>query len=413
MSMSLAVPLEAEQQLKIFERKLRRESVPGTVFDQLEAIYSTSKRTAMPEAIYYKLAPGYELAPVVQYPMIKTLSAEATEGDDSTLGNLEGHEEALVTKFGQARANDVAHAVPCNEYGIDANTKEAFQINEQAVDLLAIWGKEYIERSRSQSLLERIGQNLQAAPHSLSPMITPNVYVAGLADASQPVCNSLTANTWANTVGTALAASSSTAGASCSTLNFFIRLDNWASTQKYIEPVMIGGKETYIFLLPSSQAVYLKSPSGTGSLGATWFQMQKREDEEQQFNTMLGRIGRILIIEYPRFPTVTLSGSSGAYSLTTAYRGMGRGTSSDPRDTTSAGRDVGLLLGKGSIIERKDTDWHLEYQWDQYDKFFGVASACTVGHNMPVYNLGTKTVAAEQQDSSIACFFRKTPSSFI
>jgi hypothetical protein len=90
---------------------------------------------------------------------------------------------------------------------------------------------------------------------------------------------------------------------------------------------------------------------------------------------------------------------------------MGRADdgSSDPRDTGANARLVGFLLGKAALIEWMAEPYHWEWEYEQYDKFFGSGIFCSCGIRQPIYDLSTETNISWQQDSSIVVPFAQPP----
>jgi hypothetical protein len=138
-------------------------------------------------------------------------------------------------------------------------------------------------------------------------------------------------------------------------------------------------------------------------------------EAEMNYPGATGRIGRLLICVDPRYPTLTLGGSAGAYSLTPQYRLAGRDVSSDPRDMTLAARQVGFVLGKAGLCIWGAEPWHWEYQYEQYDKFAGKGIFKSSGYQQVQWDYGAAntvnppTSATRQQDSSVVCFFAAPP----
>jgi hypothetical protein len=220
---------------------------------------------------------------------------------------------------------------------------------------------------------------------------------------------------WTNAISAGLVAAGVGAQASA-TVRFIQMAELDASYNKIIEPVSVNGKETYIVLLPPDQARFLKDPVLAGNLGNAWQRYAALpEGEEMHFPGVIGRIGRCLICEDPRHPTLTLTGTAGAYTLTPQYRLAGRDPWSDPRDKTLTARQVGYLLGKGAVTKRVMEDYHWEYEYEQYKKFGGKGIFGTMGWSMVQWDYGANntvnppTAATRQQDSSMVLLFSMPP----
>jgi hypothetical protein len=415
MGVNITNPLPAEMQVRYWERKLRQEAVPEDPFTALRGVHSTDARVSIANEVYFELVGsfGNNNERFHRCIMQKTLSQAPNEG---SLTNPVGTEEDLRQKIFDVFATDYSKAVSLQEYGIEAKNKEAWQIFEEITPKISLHTQEYEGKYVREALLERYSHLLTAAPHFLTQEWSPNIAVAGLASRNWPAF-STTLATYTNNIGAALVAAGVGAQA-CATIRFIQEAELYASTRKVIEPVNVGGKETYIVILPSDQAKFLRDPILAGSLGTAWLQYAALSTEELKYPGACLRIGRCLICEDPRNPTLTLGGSVGGYSLTPQYRLAGRDTWSDPRDLTLNARQVGYLLGKGAVAKWTQEDYHWEYEYQQYKKFGGKGIFGTFGHSMvqwdygptnAVPNAGPPTAATRQQDSSMVLIFSATP----
>ena len=411
-----ATPLELNQQIRIFNRKLRMEPALNDIFTYSQAtINSTSKSRVISDAIYLKLEAGSSAGRFVNVPMMSDITGEPVEGSTTSQS---GRERRLSTKFCEAFSTDVSQAVTLEEYGLEALTKAPYSINEQAVKQLGKYKAEIMGRYNRQCLLESYSYNLNNTPHNLPLMFTPNIFVAGATFAQQPrfgnepqrvgatVGAAPTAAGWAGQIATSLA----TNGGAPATIRVILQVEEYVSTHKYL-PTTNG---IYPFLMPSNQCTYLKDPTVQGSMGAVFVDRSALNESELNYPNVLGKVGRMLILEDERYPTLTITGSAGSYGLTAQYRAPGRGAGSDPRDHTQNGIDVGFVLAPECIIAKTDQDWHLEFQWEDYDKYYGVGIFATLGMSMPLYKNGSITTATNiQQDSSCAILFGKPPSDWV
>lgn len=60
--------------------------------------------------------------------------------------------------------------------------------------------------------------------------------------------------------------------------------------------------------------------------------------------------------------------------------------SSDPRDLTTAGRQVGFVYGKRALCEWMPEKFHWEWEYEWYDKFFGSGLFLSVGIKLLQYD---------------------------
>ena len=403
--------LPPEQQVRIWNKKLRQEAPLEDCFTNLRGVYTTSKRVDIGNEIFIDIGgEGKDNERFHRMTMQKDLSGAPREGSTA---NQVTNEEDLIQKVFDIFYTDWSHAVSLQSYGIEAKTKDYWGIFEQITPKLALYAQEYEGKYIREALLERYDQNLTAQPHNLVQDWSPNIAVAGLHSTQWPVYNTNVA-AWTNAIGTALTTAGVGAQASA-TIRFIQQAEENASARRIIEPLNIGGKECYIVVLPSPQCVFLKDPVIQGNLGSVFRDVSALSEAEMNYPGVIGKIGRCLIVEDPRHPTLTLGGTAGGYTLTSQYRLAGREVASDPRDFSLTARQVGYLLGKAAIAKWNPEPFHWEYEYEQYDKFGGKGIFTSWGFQMVQWDYGpgntvnVPTAATRQQDSSMVLLFSTPP----
>ena len=404
--------LPAEAQVRIWEKKLHQESPVYDCFSALSGVHTTDKKIDVGNEVMLSIEEGGAGGNERFHRLVlqKDLSGTPTEG---SLGTQVGGEEDLRQKNFDIFCTDWSHAVSLQEYGVEAKSKDIWSIFEEITPKLTRYTQEYDGKYKRECLLERYSSNLTQAPHFLVQEFSPNIAIAGLHSSQWPVYNTNPA-TWTNRIGTALVAAGVGAGA-CATIRFIQLAEEHASAEKVIPTLSLGGKETYIVVLPSPQARYLKDPVVQGQLGRAYTEAAALTKEEMSFPGALGRVGRCLLVEDPRYPTLTLGGSNGGYSLTPQYRLAGRDVASDPRDKTLNARQVGYLMGPGAFVKWVQENFHWEYEYEQYKKFGGKGIFGTFGYSMVQWDFGASdsvnppTSATRQQDSSMVLIFANPP----
>lgn len=419
MSINQPVSLIQDLQIELFLTDVQKEALPEEVFDHLAAdyIYSVGEDApSLPNAIYLKLDAKVNDGRTVKVPLIKELSEEPTEG---SLGDQRLNEEDRIMKYFRMEYTDVSHATTNQKYGIEALTKAPYRIFEDRARALGRYYKQLFGRYRRQALLEQHSQNLGEAPHFLTDAWSPNWYVPNVPNAQQPTYDTTYQNHTNNIVNALLIAG--TGQNATGTVVYFQRLEEWARTEAFITPYEFGdGGDGYIVLIPTPVARWMKNPtSGLPTLGPIWRDAQAFDKEIRfMYPGLLGQLGGLRFVEDPRYPTLTVGGSASgsvagqaAYTLTAQYRGMGRADdgSSDPRDKSASARLVGFLLGNSALVEWLAEPLHWEWEYEQYDKYFGSGIFCSTGFKQPIYDLSTETNTSWQQDSSIVLPFAQPP----
>lgn len=411
--MTYTNPLPPAMQVTTWNETLRVESLLEDCFTKLRGIYTTSVRREVGNDVYLDIeGQGVNQSRFHVMTLHKALSGAPTEGSTA---NPVGGEEDLINKNFTVFYTDWGHQVSLQNYGIEKNCKDYFKIFEMVNPDMAVWVKEIEGKYIREALTERYSHNLTAAPHFLVQEFNPNIAIAGLHPSQFPVF-SQTPATYVNNIGLGLTAAGVGAQA-CMTIRFAQLLEEWASAEKTIDPVFLDGKETYLLIIPSPQARYLKDPINAGGLGSRIMGVAETlTNLELGFPGVVTRIGRLLIIEDPRYITLTLGGSTGAFSLTVQYKWAGRDPiTSDPRDKSLTARQGGWLLGRAAIAKWQPEKWHYEWEFERYDKFAGKGIYNSSGFNLVEWDYGATdpvnppTAATRQNDGSILILFSTPP----
>lgn len=411
--------LDANLRINLFLTTVQKESLPEEIFDSLaqDMIYSDRNRPpAIPNSIYWRLDAKADGAWQVRIPLIKELSGVPTLG---SLGDQRLNEEDRDLKYFTAYYTDVSHAVTNQQYGIEQIIKKPYGIFEDRARALGRYFKQYYGVMRRQALLEAHSENLGEAPHFLTDAWGINWYIPNITDAQQPAYDPTYQN-FTNNIVTAL----NTAGTgtlAAGSVHYFNRLERWARDEAFITPTEFeDGTNGYLFLIPSPTWTWMKnSNAGLATFGNLWRDVKEYNDEvKKMYPGMLGQYEGIRFILDPRYPTLTVGGSASgsvagqaAYTLTAQYRLMGRADdgSSDPRDKTVNARMVGFLLGKGALLEWQPESMHWEWEYEQYDKYFGSGIFFDIGIMQPQFDVGENDATTMQQDSSVICPFAMPP----
>ena len=420
MAISRPATLDAELQIQIFETDVYEESIPNDIFDSLSGSVTYEagqKQAALPEACFLKLNAQANDARSVVIPMIKELSGSPREG---SAADQRGYEEDIITKDFTMQYTDVSHATTNQSYGITARDKIPYGIFQKRVPLLGRYFKQLFGKYRRQMLLEGQSQNLLQAPHFNAPMFNPNWFVPNIDDSDQPVYNKSYSG-FTDHIVEALNDAGVGAVGSAINVRYEQRLEDWAFATKFIEPLTFeDGMEGYLHIIPLPQYTWLKHPVHERALGKIWRDVQAFPKEVQMmYPGLVGQIGRLRIIADMRYPTLTPSGTGsnswikGSGTLTPQYRGMGNADdgSSDPRDKSASAWQVGFLVGKNFGCEWMPEKFHWEWNFEQYDKYFGSGLFCSVGMKLVNWDRGkaSKNTNTFQHLGSIVTPFAPPP----
>jgi len=421
--MAIAQPgvLDPELLITTYVTEVQNEALPNDIFDHLSAPYINEtgiEPKEIPNAIYLKLQAAADEGRYTMVPMVKDLSAAPTIG---ALGNQVSNEEDITTTHIRMEYTDLSHATTNQAYGIYARDKFPYKLFEQRVPLLGRYFKQYFGKMRRQALTEIQSENLEDSPHFNPANLSPNWYVPNRTNAQQPVYV-IPAVDWVDTIAQSLTAAGTGINACCN-VTYLQRLEEWARTIRLIVPLDFSdGSDGYVTILPTPQCRWLKHCVQLGNLG---FMVKAFDDFsndlKMQFPGALYKVGGLMIYEDARYATLTLSGASGqgswltdsqaSYGITIQYRGMGNADdgTSDPRDKSATARQLGWLVGRGGLCEWMPEGFHWEWEYTQYDKFFGSGIFCSVGIKQPQFDVHGGDATTLQQNGSIVLPFANPP----
>lgn len=405
--------LETTLKVKKFLTDVARQAIPVDVFESNSSnmIVTGDTDAQIPESIYVKLDAKAERGTNnVMVPLMEELGGYSGSETTGTTSQV-GREENIGFRSFQMSYNNVSHAVITERYGINANDYMPYlgeNVSDTLAQLVGTFFRQVDGKYKRQALLQCYSGNLTAAPTSLTAHWAPNWFIPKVSYASQPVWDDTQA-TMTEAIGDALTTrGGSPSDSSWGDVVFFQQLEDFARTYSCIKPVPLGdGTEGYVAVVPTTTILRLKDPTattGVAKLGQLFVDGASFPPEMKlRFPGALGKIGNIILVPDPRFPTITRGGSDGSWTLTTAYAPYGR--NADTRDLTKVGTaacsHVGFLLGAGAIYEWTPEPFHWEYNYEEYDRKVGAGLFKGCGYQIPLFQK-TGTVDSAQNFGSIA-----------
>jgi hypothetical protein len=420
MSINHPAELDTALQITLFQTDLQEESLPDDCYDRLSgpvAYASGAAAPDMPEAMYLKLdAEADNGARYVKVPMTKDFSQEPNLGSDA---DPRLHEEDHELKYFTAHYTDASHVSSNQAYGVISHDKVPYKIFESRVWKEARYWKQYYGKMRRQATYECKSENLLLAPHYEAAEIAVNWFVPNIDDSDQPGWDADPGD-HVDDLGISLTLAGTGTDAAWSHV-YEQRLEEWAFDN--LSPLdMPDGKQGFIHVMPSPQCRWLKHPTNTAVMGGVWRDYAFFSDEMKfLYPSAIGMIGRIVVVEDQRYPTLTLGGTAststgargtaGGYTCTIKYRGMGRADdgSSDPRDKTSTAYQLGALYGNRSLCEWNHEKFHWEWEYEMYDKFYGAGVFLGVGIEAVRYNKTSSDSTTMQCDGYVCTPFAHPP----
>ena len=417
-------------QMKAFNKTLRTESVLHDVFEKLVGDIRTDPRgIQIPEAIFLRLEQPPQGTHSAVVPLLKSLELAPREGN---LETMLGNEENLRLKHLTVFYNEIKKSVASFGWGIDYNDLSYMNVYGQINPLMTRFFAEWRGRRIREASLLTVARELTKSPISIVQHFTPNIFVANTLLGSMPTFDTTAhlvttgaypvhdkfedataADEYIESIGDALEAATN-AGANGEFANMDVQdllaLAWHVEHNLLIEPIMIDGQPTHIFLIPSNHAVKLSDPTTTGTLGDVWKSVTYLTKKEQDIPAVLGRVKNLLLVSDSRYPTVKKAGLDSDWTLEVGFLNPGR---NDGRihtafaDGTNEVWDIGFVYGKGALVEWVSNPLKYATEQTEYGQLQGKGAFQMAGIQMAVFDEDTQTNTSFQQNSSCAVFMSK------
>jgi hypothetical protein len=402
--------------------KVRSEYLPNDIFDSLSANFinpTADEPMQIPQEVYLKIQADATKSRTIKVAMRKEFSGAPNLGSNA---DPRLTEEDAELKFWTIRYTDLSKTTANQNYGIGAIEKKPFNVFEYRVEGMATWYKQYFGKMRRQTLLQLQSENLEDAPHFLPSGLSPSWFIPNRSAAQQPVWVT-DPQDWVDTVAAAVTAAG-TGISACASLGFFMELEDWARGDGHKTPILFpDGSDGYVITLPTPQKTWLLKLIQDGNVGYLWTAAASMsQDVLKKYPNSIGRFQGLHFVEDSRYPTITIGGSasnSGSYlsdggadyTITCKYYGCGRADdgTSDPRDKTANARQIGFLLAANAMGEVMPEDFHWEYEYEMYDKYFGAGIFCSVGMEQVRFDVTSGDATTMQQDGSAVIPFAVPP----
>lgn len=394
--------------LDIINRKLQVESTLDDVFVDLgpEVSFNGGK-VSIPDSIVMKVSS--EKGPRTQVMPIE--NPLAGPGLGGVVERMQGNERFVTVQYMKIYYNEFFQGVAGEKWGVHYNDLQVFNYYANEQPRLSKWFKEDRGKQYREALLERYAWPLTKAgvvndTTGLTQSYNPNWFLANTDFADNDGIYDATGSTMISNLDTAFqAAATGTNGVNANiSLDYLIYLSEYAAKQKRIETVNIGGQDSFVVCLPSSQ--YLKLLQDTdGQLGGIWTKVADLSSEEQRFPGIIGRVMNLVIVKDTRYPTIT-SNYAGAHSVVYVEPGnIDNRPSGVYNASTNATWEIGYLLGKGAIIDWMVTPLHFEMEETEYGKIYGKAAFTEEGIQLGnTYDLDTAGAAIKNFGSIVLGF---------
>lgn len=422
-------------QMKAYNKTLRTEAVIFDCFEKLAGAIKTDPRgMTIPEAIFLKLEQPPQGAHSTVVPLLKSLEEAPRLGNDlSGAGRMLGNEENLRLKHLTCYYNEIKKAVASFGWGINYNDLSYMNVYGQINPLMTRYFAELRGKRIREALLLTLASELIAAPHtSLAQQFNPNIFMTNTDLGGMPTYEAAALNFTAGTypvhgtfdddtgndyyvenIGDAMQAATND-GANPEYANMdvenLLALAYHVEHNLLIEPIMIDGQPTHIFVIPANHAIKLSDPGTTGTLGDVWKNVSALTKTEQSIPAVLGRVKNLLLVADGRYPTLTLGGSDGDWTLEVGFLQPGRNDGRNHAvwaDGSNEVWDVGYVLGKGALVEWIANPLRYATEQTEYGQLQGKGAHQMAGIQLAKFDEDTAGDATYQQNSSCVVLMSK------
>lgn len=304
--------------------------------------------------------------------------------------SAKGNEEELRTMDMQLTANSWGHAVPTEKYGIDFVRQSHLDIYKAARPELQRWYSQMRGWKLRQALIEQFSIEQTAAPTSKSLNLNRNWLMFDTTSSVKVATYSSTLATFRSNINTAIGAAG--ANVKTPTMDALLALQEIITTTLNIEPLVIGGKETYIVLVPSATFRKLVSPAASGSFGD--YAKYDKADFGLGGVVEFLNYGPMLII--PDNRAVAFGNNAG--SLTFGYMGPG---ATRNISVTGDPYQLGIVLGKGALYEYEQEALHWEEDVDNYGRDKGIGMFTTASWTLGQWYDSVDTTQVINKSSAV------------
>lgn len=416
--------------MKAYNKTLRTESILCDVFERLQGeIRTDPKGITIPDAVFLKLEQPAKGSHSAVVPLLKSLEEKAYMGNAET---ILGNEENLRLKHLTVYYNEIKKSVASFGWGIDYNDLSYLDVYGQINPLMTRFFAELRGRRIREALLLTLGEELTKSPISLKQQFNPNIFITNTDLGSMPTYEKddlkFTAGTYPATgtfeddtgndfyvenIGDALSAATNV-WANPEYANFdvegLLALAYHVEHNLLIEPLMIDGQPTHIFLIPANHAVKLSNPGTTGTLGDVWKNVSALTKKEQDIPAVLGRVKNLLLVADARYPTLTVTGTNGDWVVEPGFLQPGRNDGRNHAEfngITNAVFDVGFVLGKGALVEWISNPLKYATESTEYGQLQGKGAYQCAGIQLAKFDEDTLGDLTYQQNSSCVVLMSK------
>lgn len=410
---SASAQLPAASRLQGYDKKLRFRATLKDVYVNLPGLYKRTEQQ-IPNAIYMKVDEMSQVSNTkITITMKLPLSGDVVTGNSRLIGN----EVGPSTKSGTIYRNNYKFAVKTETY----NTRELDQrylgLYDQHVKDLGTHAQQFKGLQIRQALVKRFPDDMIAGDllgeSEVVQKWNPNVFIQGLVDTEQPAYDSTNQDYINNIADAMYAVQNSWENSQAGAANFrMLNKIALRALSKKIMPLDIGGNDAYLLVISPLSASIFTDPNLTTnhSYGNVWTSYNRLSERVQNWYGVIGKfmssIGvDIYVTVDPKCPSVLPGGSSAPWTLLPGYVEMGDTDNRNHSNTKT--RDIGILLGKGALVEWEPEKLHMVKHEDDYQRILGTGYAGTRGIQLLTFDGPTKTDTSIEYYGSMLCMMNR------
>ena len=175
-------------------------------------------------------------------------------------------------------------------------------------------------------------------------------------------------------------------------------------------PLEIDGNDAFILTMSALNASVFGDPTVSNSHGDIWTDSNRLSETVQNWYGVIGKFKStigcdIYVVTDPKTPSVLPGGSSPPYTLFAGYMEPGDTDNRNHSDTKT--KDVGILLGKGALVEWEPEPLHFVKHEDDYGRVLGTGIAGTRGIQLLTFDSATQTATSIEYYGSMLVFMSR------
>lgn len=398
--------LPAASRVTGYDKKLRMRAMLRDIFVNSQGLYN-AKDQQITNSIYMKVdETANQGATDIRITMKKPVVGLPQTGNTRLLGT----EVPPETISGTLYRNNYKFAVNTENYNTRNLEQKNYGLFEQHIKDLGDHAQQFEGMQIRQALCQRYPDDMNADDVSVVQRVNPHVFVQGAADSDQPVYSD-TAATFEDAIVDAII----TVGAlgtqpQAGAANFrMINKIALTALSKKLMPLDIGGNQAYILTLSPTSASIFSDPTVSSSMGAVWTDYNRLSDKVQNWHGLLGKFATTIGVDVyiaidHKCPTILPTGG-GPYGVSFGYIQPGDVDARNLGDVDT--RDVGILLGKGALVNWEPEKLHMVKHEDDYGRIQGTGYAGTRGIQMLTFDQAAPSDTSIEYYGSMLCIMNR------